>query len=73
MGIVSLVVEYNSVIICGMDTFCCKGHEAIHKLLTAHVEQLRSRPALKDAWIIFIPEASYSYENTSTTHNLYIQ
>lgn len=58
MGIVSLVVEYNCIIIVGIDTFCCKGHESINKLLTAHVERLRARPELKDAWIIFIPEVS---------------
>ena len=62
MGIVSLVVEYNCIIIVGIDTFCCKGHESINKLLTAHVERLRARPELKDAWIIFIPEANLGHE-----------
>ena len=60
MGLVSLVVEYNSIIIVGMDTFCCKGADAINKLLTAHIERLRAKTELKDAWFIFIPEANVS-------------
>ena len=60
MGLVSLVVEYNSIVIVGIDTFCCKGADAIHKLLTAHIERLRAQPELKDAWFIFIPEANVS-------------
>jgi len=60
MGLVSLVVEYNSIVIVGIDTFCCKGADAIHKLLTAHIERLRAQPDLKDAWFIFIPEANVS-------------
>ena len=62
MGLVSLVVEYNSIIIVGMDTFCCKGHEAIQKLLTAHIERLRARSELKEAWFIFLPEANLGHE-----------
>jgi len=62
MGLVSLVVEYNSIVIVGMDTFCCKGADAIHKLLTAHIERLRAKPELKDAWFIFIPEANLGHE-----------
>jgi len=62
MGLVSLVVEYNSIVVVGMDTFCCKGHEAIQKLLTAHIERLRARPELKDAWFIFLPEANLGHE-----------
>ena len=62
MGLVSLVVEYNSIVIVGMDTFCCKGADSIHKLLTAHIERLRAKPELKDAWFIFIPEANLGHE-----------
>ena len=62
MGLVSLVVEYNSIIIVGMDTFCCKGHESIQKLLTAHIERLRARSELKEAWFIFLPEANLGHE-----------
>ena len=54
MGIVSLAVEYNSIILLGIDTHCCKGHQAINDLLTAHICKLRKQ--FPDGWIIHIPE-----------------
>lgn len=62
MGLVSMVVEFNSIVIVGCETHPCKGADSIHKLLTAHVETLRARPALKAAWFIFIPEANLGHE-----------
>ena len=60
MGIISLAVEYNSIIILGMDTHCCKGHQAINDLLTAHIRKLRKQ--FPDGWIIHIPEANLGHE-----------
>ena len=54
MGIVSLAVEYNSIILLGIDTHCCKGHQQINDLLTAHIRKLRKQ--FPDGWIIHIPE-----------------
>ena len=56
MALISLVIEYNKVVIVAMDSVPCKGHEQIEKLLTAHIEALRKHSRFRDAWIIFIPE-----------------
>ncbi len=60
MGIVSLAVEYNSIILLGIDTHCCKGHQQINDLLTAHIRKLRKQ--FPDGWIIHIPEANLGHE-----------
>lgn len=62
MALVSLVIEYNKVVIVGMDSAPCKGHEQIEKLLKAHIEALRKHSRFRDAWIIFIPENNLGHE-----------
>ena len=61
MGIITMCVEYNSIVILAMDTHCAKGHEAINRLLTAHIDALRSKEELADAWIIAFFESNRKY------------
>ena len=63
MGLVSIVIEFNKIIVVGLDSVTTKGHEQIQRLLTAHIDTLREQEALKDAWFIFIPESNLGHES----------
>ena len=62
MALISLVIEYNKVVIVGMDSCPAKGHEQIEKLLTAHIEALRRHNRFRESWFIFIPENNLGHE-----------
>jgi len=62
MALVSIVIEYNKICIVGMDSAPVKGHEAIEKLLKAHVEALKRKPQFKESWFVFIPENNLGHE-----------
>lgn len=62
MAIVSLVIEYNKIVIVGMDSAPVKGHEQIERLLKAHIEGLRRNIKFRDSWIVFIPENNLGHE-----------
>ena len=57
-----LVIEYNKIVIVGMDSAPVQGHEQIEKLLNAHIEGLRKVPKFRDAWFVFIPENNLGHE-----------
>ncbi|OUV29446.1 MAG: hypothetical protein CBC48_11880 [bacterium TMED88] len=63
MGLVSLVIEFNKIIVVGIDSVTTKGHEQIQRLLTAHIDALRAQEELKDAWFIFVPESNLGHES----------
>ena len=62
MAIVSLVIEYNKIIIVGMDSAPVKGHEQIEALLKSHIEGLRRQQKFREAWFVFIPENNLGHE-----------
>lgn len=62
MAIVSMCVEYNKIILVGLDTKPCKSHEEIEKFLTTHVEQLRKHPRLKECWFVCVLENNLGHE-----------
>lgn len=70
MGLVSIVIEFNKIIIVGIDSVTTKGHEQIQRLLTAHIEALRRQEKLKDAWFIFIPESNLGHESDHMAYML---
>jgi hypothetical protein len=63
MGLVSIIIEFNKIIVVGLDSVTTKGHEQIQTLLTAHIDGLREQEKLKDAWFIFIPESNLGHES----------
>lgn len=70
MGLVSIIIEYNKIIIVGIDSVTTKGHEQIQRLLTSHIEGLRKQEALQDAWFIFIPESNLGHESDHMAYML---
>lgn len=70
MGLVSIVIEFNKIIIVGIDSVATKGHEQIQRLLTAHIEGLRAQEKLKSAWFIFIPESNLGHESDHMAYML---
>lgn len=55
-------MEYNQIVIVGIETKPCKGHEEIEKLICTHIEKLRSRQRLREAWFVMILENNLGHE-----------
>lgn len=62
LAIVSMTMERNNIIICGLESHPCKSHDEIQTLLIQHIRAIRLHPDLKDAWIIFFPENNLGQE-----------
>lgn len=72
MGLVSIIIEFNKIIIVGIDSVTTKGHEQIQRLLTAHIEALRNcdNGRFKDSWIVFVPESNLGHESDHMAYML---
>ena len=68
MGVVSLIMQNNTFMICGMEAHAVKGHGEVNTLLKTHVLGLRR--TFPTAHIIFIPESNLGHEASHMAHML---
>tara|TARA_B110000908_G_C10249003_1_gene450671 strand:- start:582 stop:2345 length:1764 start_codon:yes stop_codon:yes gene_type:complete len=62
MSIISLAMIRGQVTVLAIDLAHQSGHDYIKKLLLSHIDALRSHEQLRNAWIVFIPEANLGNE-----------
>ena len=67
-AIVTLTMEMNNIIICGMETYPAKSHEEISNLLIEDIRSIRQHPDLKNAWIINFFESNLGQESAHMAH-----
>ncbi len=67
-AIVTMTMELNNLIICGMETYPAKSHEHIESLLIQHIRGIRGHNKLKNAWIINFFESNLGQESSHMAH-----
>jgi hypothetical protein len=68
MAIVTIVMEQNNIVMCGMESHGTKNHDMIEMLLLQHIRAIRGHPKLKDAWIINFFESNLGQESSHMAH-----
>ena len=61
-ALTSIAMHMNNIILCGVESYCCKSHDEIKNVLLTHIKSLRLHPCFSQSWIIFFPENNLGQE-----------
>lgn len=70
LALISMAMQANNIVICGLESYPCKGHKEIKQVLLSHVKALRLHPLYAQSWIIFFPENNLGQEASHMAHML---